>query len=72
MTTTRMLLAYSVVALFAGCVARVEPTRTVVREPRGCPPAQHWEDNRCIDNRHDHDRDHDRDHDHDHDHDHDR
>jgi Ni/Co efflux regulator RcnB len=63
-----MLLAYPIMALLAGCVASVEPQRTVVRETRSCPPSQHWDDHRCVDNHRDHDRGHDHDHDHDHDH----
>lgn len=68
MRTTRLLLVSSLVAALAGCVVRSRPY-TTASETRNCRPSQHWERDRCVDNRHDdrdrrHDRDHDRDHDH--------
>jgi hypothetical protein len=53
MKITRLLLACSLVAsVFAGCYARVDPGRPVVRESRSCERFHHWDGYRCIEDRH--------------------
>jgi hypothetical protein len=67
MRTTRLLLASLLVASFAGCLVRTQPYTVTARETRSCRPSQHWDRDRCVDDRRDgddHDRGHDRDHDH--------
>ena len=68
MRTKRLLLVSSLVVLFAGCFVRSRPYTTATSDRR-CRSAQHWERDRCVDNRRDdHDRKRDRDRDRDHDH----
>lgn len=72
MRTTRLLLVSSLVVSLAGCFVRSRPYTTAASETRNCRPSQHWERDRCVDNRRDdHDRGRDKDHDRDRDRDHD-
>jgi hypothetical protein len=64
MRTTRLLLVSSLVVSLAGCFVRTRPYTTATTETRTCRSWQHWERDRCVDNRRDgHDRGRDRDHD---------
>lgn len=69
MRTTRLLVASSLVVALAGCLVASRPYTTTAGETRHCRSSQHWERDRCVDDRRDdHDRGRDRDHDRDHDH----
>jgi len=69
MRTTRLFLVSSLLISLVGCFVRSRPETTTASETRSCRSSQHWERDRCVDDRRDdHDRGHDKDHDRDHDH----
>lgn len=62
MSITRSLLTLSLAASLAGCFGRSRRYDTFARDTRNCPPSQHWERDRCVNNDRGHDdRDRDRD-----------